>query len=77
MARGVAARFRLDEIRGVAVDVAAHIARLEPDDGIWLRGFVVHEHFFLLDGVGGGRSLLGANFVERNEHRGVDGARDV
>ena len=30
-----------------------------------------------MDGVGGGRFLFGANFVERKEHYGVDGARDV
>ena len=77
MARGAAVRFRLDKIHGVAVDVEAHISSVEPDDGVWLRGCVVHENFCLMDGVGGGRFLFGANFVERKEHSGVDGARDV
>ena len=45
MARGAAACFRLDEIRGVAVDVEAHVASVEPDDGVCLCGCVVHEHF--------------------------------
>ena len=47
-------RFRLDKIRGVAVDVEAHFSSVEPDDGVRLRGCVVHKHFCLLDGVGGG-----------------------
>ena len=42
-----------------------------------MRGCVVHEYLCLLDGVGGGLSLLGANFIEYDEHCGVDGARDV
>ena len=77
MAHGAAARFRLEKIRGVAVDVEAHGASVEPDDGVWLRGCVVCENFFLLDGVGGGQSLIGANLVERNENCGVNGARNV
>ena len=54
MARGAAARFRLDEIRGVAVDVEAHVASVELNIGVRLRGFIVHEHFRILDGVSGG-----------------------
>ena len=41
MARGAAARFRLDKIRGVAVDVEAHVASVETDDVVRLRGCVV------------------------------------
>ena len=77
MARGAAARFGLYEIRGVAVNVEAHVASVEPDDSVWLRVCVVHENLCLLDGVGGGRSLLGANLIECDNHCGVDGARDV
>ena len=77
MARGTAACFSLDKIRGVTVDVEAHVASVEPDDGVWLRGCVVHENVFLLDDVGGGQSLLGAYFVDRNKHGGVDGAHDI
>ena len=77
MTCGTAVCFRLDEIRGVAVDVEAHVASVEPDDGFWLRGCIVHDHFCLLDGVGGWRSLLGAYIFERDKNCGVDGARDV
>ena len=55
----------------------AHVASVEPDDGVRLLGRVVHDHFCLLDGVSGGRGLFGAYVVERDKHRGVDGACDV
>ena len=55
----------------------AHVASMEPDDGARLCGCVVHKHVCLLDGVGGGRSLLCANFIECENHCGVDGARDL
>ena len=74
---GAAACFRLDEIRSGAVDVEAHVASLEPDDGVRLRGRVVHEHFRILDGVSGGRGLFGAYSVERDNHCGVEGTCDV
>ena len=77
MARGAAARFGLDEICGVAVDVEAYVASVEPDNGVQLRGCVVHEHMCILDGVGGGQSLIGADFIECGEHCGVNSARDV
>ena len=77
MTCGVAACFRLDEIRDVAVNVEAHVASVEPDDGVRLHGCVVHENFCPLDSVSGWRSFLGAYFVESYKHRGVDGARDV
>ena len=73
MACGAAARFRLDEICSVAVDVEAHVASVEPDDGAQLCCCVVHERFCLLDGVGGGKSFFGTNSIERNEYCGVDG----
>ena len=50
---------------------------MEPGDGVRLHGCVVYEHLCLLDGVGGGRCLFGANFFERDKHCGVDGAQDV
>ena len=77
MARGAAAHFGMDKIHGVAVNVEAHVASVEPDDGVRLRGCIVHEHLCLLDGVSGGRSLLGGNFIECKEHCGVDGVRDL
>ena len=77
MANGVAACFRLDEIRGVAVYVEAHVASVELDDGVRLRGRIVHENFRLLDGVSGGRGLFGAYVVERDKHCGVDRTCDV
>ena len=54
-----------------------NVASVEPDDSVWLRGRVVHEHFCLLDGVSGWRSLLGAYFIERDKHCGAEGARNV
>ena len=77
MARGAASHFRSDEIYGVTVDVEAHVASVEPDDGVRLCGCVFHEHICFLDGVSGVRCLFGANFVDRDDHSGVDGARDV
>ena len=77
VARGAAACFRLDEIRCVTVDVEAHVSSVEPDEGVRLRGRVFHEHFCLLDGVSGWQGLLGAYFVERDNHCGVDGTCDV
>ena len=56
------ARFGLNEIRCVTVDVEAHVASVELDDGARLPGCVVHHYLCFLDGVCVGRSLLGANF---------------
>ena len=54
MTRSATARFWLDEIRCVAINVEAHVARVEPDDVFWLCGYIVHEHLCIIDGVGGG-----------------------
>ena len=67
----------MDEIRGVAVDVEAHVAGVETDDGVWLRVRVVHEHFRILDVVSGGRGLFGAYGVECNKHFEVNGTCNV
>ena len=77
VARSATERFGLNDILCITVDVEAHVASVEQDDGFQLRGCVVHHHIFLIDAVGGGRSLLGADFVERDKHGGVDGARDA
>ena len=77
MAGGTSACFSLDEIRYVSIDVEAHIASVEPDEGVRLRGRVVHEHFRLLDVVSGGRGLFGAYVVERDKYRGVEVACGV
>ena len=77
MAPSATARFGMYNIRCVAVNVEAHVASVEPDDGVQLCGCVVHQHICLLDGVCDGRRFLGANFVECDEHGGVDGARYV
>ena len=55
----------------------AQVASVEPGDGVWLRGCVFHHHLRFLDGVSGGQSLFGADFVERNKHGGVYGAIDA
>ena len=47
---------------------------MKKDYVFWLCGSVVHHHFRLIDGVGGGRSFLGSNFVYRDNHDGIDGA---
>ena len=77
MAHGVATCFVLDDIHGVAVNLEAHVASVEPDDGVRLHGRVVYEHFFCLEGVIGWRGLLGAYFVERDKHRGIDSTCNV
>ena len=66
----------MDEIRGVAVCVEAHVASMELDDGVRLHGCVVHEHFCLMDGFSGGQGLFGVYVVESERHCGVDGACD-
>ena len=50
------ARFGLNEIHYVTVNVEAHVASAEPDDGVCLCGCVVHQHLRFLDGVSDGRS---------------------
>ena len=77
MAHGMAARFGLDKIRGVAINVEAHVASVEPDDGVRLRGCIVHEHLCIFDGVSGGQSLIGSKVIECDEHCGVNDVRDV
>ena len=77
MAHGAAASFRLDEIRGIAVDVEANVASVELDDVFQLHGRVVYENFCLLDGVSGGQGLFCAYAVERDKHCGVNGACNV
>ena len=54
-----------------------HVASVKTNNGVRLGGSVVHQHLGLFDGVSGRRSLLRSDFVERNEHGGIDGARDV
>ena len=54
VARSATAHFGLDEICCVTIDAEAHVASVEPDDGVRLCGCIVHEHLCLLDGVGGG-----------------------
>ena len=66
-----------ENIRCVNVDVEAHVASVEPDDGVQLHGCIVHHHLCFIGGLGGGQSLLGADFVKRGKHGGVNGARDV
>ena len=61
VARSATARFELNNIFCVTVNVEAHVASVEPDDGIRLRGCVVNHNIRFIDGVSGGRSLLGAD----------------
>ena len=64
VARRGTARFGTNKTRCVAVDVESHVASVELDDCVRLRGCVVHHNLCFLDGVGGERILLGAYFVE-------------
>ena len=50
MAHGAAACFMMDDICGVAVNVEAHVASVEPDYGVRLGYRVANEHICLLDG---------------------------
>ena len=75
--RSATAQFGLNEIRCVTVEVEAHVSSVEPDDGVRLHGCVVHQDLRFLDGVGGGKILLGTDLVQHDEHGGVDGARDA
>ena len=64
----------MNKIRCITVNVETHVASVKTDDGVWLCGSVVHKHIRLFDGVGGGQSFLKADFVERDEHGGIDSA---
>ena len=48
------ARFVLDKICCVDIDVEANVASVETDDGVRLCWCVVHENLCLLGGVNGG-----------------------
>ena len=74
MAPNTTACFGLNKICCVTVNVETHIASMKTYDGVWLCGSVVHRHFRLFDGVGGGQNLFGADFVDFGEHGGIDGA---
>ena len=54
-----------------------HVASVNADNGVWLCGSEVHQNFRLLDDIGSGQSLLGANFVECDNHGGIISALDV
>ena len=66
--------FGMNKIRCVTVNVETHVASMKTDDGVWLGGSVVHQHLCIFYGVGGGRSLLRADFIERDKHGGINGA---
>ena len=66
--------FGLNKVHCVTVNVETHFASVKTDDGVWLCCSVVHHNVCLLDSVDGGRSFLGADFVERDKHGGIDGA---
>ena len=74
MACSMTACFEMNKIRCVTVNVETHVASVKTDDGVWLCGRIFHQHLRLFDGVGGGKSFLRADFVERNEHCGIDSA---
>ena len=54
VARSVTERFGMKKIRYVTVDVEAHVASVEPDDGVRLCGCILHHHLrFLMVSVVG------------------------
>ena len=73
MARSTTACFGMNEVSCITFNVDTHVASVKTDDGLWLCGRVVDQHFRLLHGVSGGRSFLGADFVERDNHGGING----
>ena len=77
MACSTAACFGLNKIPCVTFNVETHVASMKTDHGVWLGESVVHQHLRLFDCVGGERSFLRADLVERDEHGGIDGAEDV
>ena len=74
MALSTTACFGLNEVRCVTVNVETYVASMKTDDVVWLCGRVVYQHFLLLDGVRGGQSLLRADFVDSENHGGIEGA---
>ena len=74
IARSTTAWFGLNKIRCVTFNVETHVVSVKMDDDVWLCGIIVNQQFRLLDGVGGGKILFGDDFVERDEHVGIDGA---
>ena len=66
--------FGLNDILCFTSYVDTHVAIVKTDSGVWFYGSVVHQHIRIFDGVGGGKSVLRSDFVERNEHGGIDGA---
>ena len=72
MTRSTSACFGLNEICCVTVNVETHVTSVKTDDGVWLCGNLVHQHFRFSVVVSGGRRFLRANFVERNKHGGID-----
>ena len=53
------------------------VASVKMDDGVWMCGSLFHQHFLLIDGVGGGWRLLGADFVEHDNNGGINGTCNV
>ena len=74
MDRSTTACFGLKYIHCFTVNVETHFSSVKSDDGVWLCGSVVHQHLCLFDGLSGGQILLRANFVERDDHGGIDSA---
>ena len=74
MSRSTTSCFGMNEMRCFTVNVETHVASVKTDAGVWLCGSAVHHNFRLLDGVGGGQSLIVADFVEHDKYGGIDGA---
>ena len=56
------------QVCGIGINVESHVAGMVPDDGRWVGGGVIHEHFAGKHGFLGGRSLGAANCVDGWKH---------
>lgn len=66
--------FGCSEVRGVAMYIQHHVARIVSDRGIGMGGAVVEELGESLHGCCGAVGLLGGERADGWQHGGVDGA---
>ncbi len=67
----------LYKVGRIIIDVQAHVIGVIANGGIWICVGIIQKHCGLADGVRGGRSLLGGDFVERDQHSRIDCAGKV
>lgn len=72
MSSNAAPGLRQDKTCCVSVDVQHHAAGMAADHGIWAGCGVIEELGALVNGQGGGTSLLRGDFIQGREHGWVD-----